>query len=435
VTFCKKRSSDRLRLTSGEGETVVLNQLKKAGHLSAVLITSTGLVSGCQEIPSDSGLRVPLSSATQAQGIIEGVQAEPGDYGVGSLTVAELMERFEVPGVSVAVIDNFNIHWAKGYGISDVETGMAVDTATMFQAASISKPVAAMATVRAAQDGLFSLDDDINDILKSWSLDGGGFTEEQPVTPRGLTSHTSGLGDGFGFPGYAPGMPLPTTVQIIEGHELSNVGPVFMEREPLTFYEYSGGGVTLMELALSEVRGMPFEELMSTYVLDPIGMSRSSYEQPISAENDLGAARAHDAEGQSKGAKWHVYPELAAAGLWTTPSDLARFAIDVQKTVRGGDGAVLNSRLVGEMLRPVGVGPYAVGFSISRMGEGWYFGHGGSNWGFRARLLAHTAKGYGFVIMTNADSGGGLIEEMSRRIQNAYSWDAVAQGVTRGYSR
>lgn len=435
MTFCKKRSSDRLRLTSGEGETVVLNQLKKAGHLSAVLITSTGLVSGCQEIPSDSGLRVPLSSATQAQGIIEGVQAEPGDYGVGSLTVAELMERFEVPGVSVAVIDNFNIHWAKGYGISDVETGMAVDTATMFQAASISKPVAAMATVRAAQDGLFSLDDDINDILKSWSLDGGGFTDEQPVTPRGLTSHTSGLGDGFGFPGYAPGMPLPTTVQIIEGHELSNVGPVFMEREPLTFYEYSGGGVTLMELALSEVRGMPFEELMSTYVLDPIGMSRSSYEQPISAENDLGAARAHDAEGQSKGAKWHVYPELAAAGLWTTPSDLARFAIDVQKTVRGGDGAVLDSRLVGEMLRPVGVGPYAVGFSISRMGEGWYFGHGGSNWGFRARLLAHTAKGYGFVIMTNADSGGGLIEEMSRRIQNAYSWDAVAQGVTRGYSR
>ena len=345
------------------------------------------------------------------------------------------MERFEVPGVSVAVIDNFDIHWAKGYGISDIETGMIVDTMTMFQAASISKPVAAMATVRAAQDGLFSLDDDINDILRSWSLDGGGFTDERPVTPRGLTSHTSGLGDGFGFPGYAPGVPLPTTVQILEGHELSNVGPVFMEREPLVFYEYSGGGVTLMELALSEARGMPFEELMSTYVLDPIGMSRSSYEQPISVENDRGAARAHDAEGQTKGAKWHVYPELAAAGLWTTPSDLARFAIDVQKTVRGGEGAVLDRSLVGEMLRPVGVGPYAVGFSISQIGEGWYFGHGGSNWGFRARLLAHTAKGYGFVIMTNADSGSGLIAEISRRIQNAYSWDSVAQGVTRGYSR
>jgi len=412
----------------------VLNQLSKAGYFSAVLIMLPGLLSGCQEIPPGSGLRVPPSSATQAQGMIEGVQDELGDYGLGSLTVAELMERFEVPGVSVAVIENFDIHWAKGYGISDVETGIPVDTATMFQAASISKPVAAMATVRAVQDGLFSLDDDINDILKSWDLDGGGFTDERPVTPRGLTSHTSGLGDGFGFPGYSPGVPLPTTVQILEGHESSNVGPVFMERAPLTFYEYSGGGVTLMELALSEVRRMPFEELMSTYVLDPIGMSRSSYEQPISAENDRGAARAHDAEGQSKGAKWHVYPELAAAGLWTTPSDLARFAIDVQRTVRGGDGAVLDRSLVGEMLRPVGVGPYAVGFSISQMGEGWYFGHGGSNWGFRARLLAHTAKGYGFVIMTNADSGSGLIEEMSRRIQNAYSWDAVAQGVARGYS-
>ena len=155
----------------------MLNQLKKSSHLKAVLIISVGLVSGCQETPSGNGLRVPPSSATHAQGIIEGVQDEPGEYGLGSLTIAELMERFEVPGVSVAVIDNFDIHWAKGYGISDVETGMVVDTATMFQAASISKPVAAMATVRAAQDGLFSLDDDINDILRSWSLDGGSFTD------------------------------------------------------------------------------------------------------------------------------------------------------------------------------------------------------------------------------------------------------------------
>ena len=129
----------------------MLNHLKKSGHLSAVLITSAGLVSGCQEIPSDSGLGVPPSSATHAQGIIEGVQDELGDYGLGALTIAELMERFEVPGVSVAVIDNFDIHWAKGYGISDIETGMIVDTMTMFQAASISKPVAAMATVRAAR--------------------------------------------------------------------------------------------------------------------------------------------------------------------------------------------------------------------------------------------------------------------------------------------
>ena len=374
-------------------------------------------------------------SPSGARAAIEGVQPEPGEDGLGSLTMSELMERFGVPGVSVAIIRDFEIHWARGYGVADVETGQAVDTETMFQAASISKPVAAMATVRAVQDGLFGLDDDINDILVSWRLDGAGFTDTRPVTPRGLTSHTSGLGDGFGFPGYDPDVHLPTTVQILDGHDLSNVGEVFMEREPLTFYEYSGGGVTVMELALSDVRRMPFDELMRRYVLDPIGMSRSSYQQPISAANDRNAARAHDRDGRSRGPKWHVYPEMAAAGLWTTPSDLARFAIDVQRTARGEGGAVLNRQMVGEMLRPVGVGPYAVGFSISQRGQGWYFGHGGSNWGFRAQLLAHTAKGYGFAIMTNADQGSALIAELSRRIQRVYEWDSVAEGVRRGYRR
>lgn len=376
-----------------------------------------------------------VPTVRDAQNRIEAAQPEPGVDGLGRMTLSELMQHFGVPGVSVAVIRDFEIHWARGYGIADVDTGRPVDTETMFQAASISKPVAAMATVRAVQDGLFGLDDDINTILRSWELDGAGFTDVRPVTPRGLTSHTSGLGDGFGFPGYDPGAVLPTTVQILDGHERSNVGAVFMEREPLTFYEYSGGGVTVMELALSDARRMPFEVVMQQDILGPIGMTRSSYTQPISSEHDRNAARAHDGEGRSRGPKWHVYPELAAAGLWTTPSDLARFAIDVQRTVRGDRGAVLEREMIDEMLRPVGVGPYAVGFSISRLGEGWYFGHGGSNWGFRAQLLAHTAKGYGFVIMTNADRGSSLIAELSRRIQQTYEWDSLAEGVRRGYRR
>ena len=391
----------------------------------AVLGMLAGVVGVCGQAPS----------ASQARMAIESAQPEPGEEGLGSLTMSELMVRFGVPGVSVAVIHDFDIHWSTGYGAADIETGRRVDSETMFQAASISKPVAAMATVRAVQDGLFGLDDDINDILRSWTLAGEGFTTTRRVTPRGLTSHTSGLGDGFGFPGYAPDAELPTTVQILEGHDRSNVGDVFMEREPLTFYEYSGGGVTVMELALADAREMPFDELMQTYVLGPIGMTRSSYEQPISTANDRNAARAHDREGQSMGPKWHVYPEMAAAGLWTTPSDLARFAIDIQKTVQGDGGAVLERQMVDEMLRPVGVGPYAVGFSIGPLGQGWYFGHGGSNWGFRAQLLAHTAKGYGFAIMTNADQGSALIAELSRRIQRVYGWDSVAEGVRRGYRR
>lgn len=366
---------------------------------------------------------------------IEGPQAVEGTQGLGKLTIDELMKRFNVPGVSIAVIHNFEIHWAKGYGIADVETGAPVNPETMFQAASISKAVGAMGALRAVQDELFGLDDDINTILKSWKLDGGEFTKDRPVTPRSLMSHTSGLGDGFGFPGYEPTGKIPTVVQILGGHETSNVGPVFMERPPMSLAEYSGGGVTVMQLALSDARKRPYADVMRDTVLRPIGMTRSSYEQPISPENDKNAARAHSGQGKSRGAKWHVYPEQAAAGLWTTPTDLAKFAIEVQKSAIGKSNRVLSRAMVNEMLSPVGVGDFAVGFSIAKQGQGWYFSHGGSNWGFQCNLMAHKVKGYGFAIMTNADSGGAVMAELSRRIQAAYEWDSLASPAPRGYQR
>jgi CubicO group peptidase (beta-lactamase class C family) len=251
-------------------------------------------------IASLSAKAAAQTSAADYIAAIEGPQEYAGEDGLGELSVADLMKRFNVPGVSVAVIRDFEIHWARGYGIADVETGAPVDTETVFQAASISKPVAAMAVLRAVQDGLFTLDDDINDILVSWTLDGEGFTTEQPVTPRGLTSHTSGLGDGFGFPGYDPADPVPTVVQVLEGEEPSNTRRIFMERPPLSLFEYSGGGVTLMQLALSDARGRPFADILRDDVLRPIGMVNSTYEQPLPPERDRNAARAHDREGRSR---------------------------------------------------------------------------------------------------------------------------------------
>ena len=386
------------------------------------------------------GVAIPMSLAAQGRtaadymAAIEGVQATAGPNGLGGKTLEELMVEFGVPGVTVAVIRDFEVHWAKGYGVADVETGAPVDTETMFQAASISKPVTAMAVLRAVQDGLFTLDDDINDILESWKIDGGSFTRDRPVTPRSLTSHTSGLGDGFGFPGYDPADPLPTVIQILDGHDLSNVGPVFMERAPMSFEEYSGGGVIIMQQALTDARGRRFADIMRDDVLQPVGMTNSSFVQPISPENDRNAARAHDGAGRSRGAKWHVYPEQAAAGLWTTATDLARFAIEVQKSAVGESNRVLSRTTVQEMLSPVGVGGFAVGFAIGKKGQGWYFSHGGSNWGFRCTLLAHKVKGYGLAIMTNADQGGAVMAEVSRRIQAAYEWDSMADPVRRGYA-
>ena len=154
--------------------------------------------------------------------------------------VQQLLTQFHVPGVSVAVIKDFKIEWARGYGIADVETGAPVTTGTLFQAASISKTIAAMASMKAIQDGRFKLDQDVNTILKSWKLPGAGFTKDRPVTPRSLMSHTSGTGDGFGFPGYAIGSPLPTVVQILDGIAPSNRPKVRLERPPLTGFKYSG---------------------------------------------------------------------------------------------------------------------------------------------------------------------------------------------------
>lgn len=366
---------------------------------------------------------------------IEAAQPDPGDEGLGSLTVDELLRELAVPSVSIAVIRDFGVDWSQAYGLADTEPQRPADTETLFQAASISKPVAAMAVVRAAQDGRFGLDDDVNTILRSWQLDGEGFTQARPVTPRTLTSHTSGLGDGFGFPGYHPDAAVPTLLQILDGAAPSNVGRLFMEREPLTAYEYSGGGVTLMQQALQDAHGRPFDEILRDEVLGPIGMARSTYAQPLPPEWDRNAARAHDRDGRAMDAKWHVYPEQAAAGLWTTPTDLARFAIEVQRALRGESDRVLTREGAREMITPVGVGPYAVGFSIAKRGEGWYFSHGGSNWGFRASLVAHTAKGYGVAIMTNGDRGSELIAELQRRIERVYAWDSIAEPVPRGYGR
>ena len=361
---------------------------------------------------------------------IEGVQTgRDGD--LPGLTLAALMQKLSVPGMSIAVIRDFDIHWSRGYGVADVATSAKVGPDTLFQAASISKPVAAMAVLKAVQDGKFTLDQDVNTILTSWKVPAGEHTSRQPVTLRGLLSHTSGTDDGFGFPGYKPGAPVPTLVQILKGEPPSNVGPVLIARPPLTAFKYSGGGITLMQLLMTDALKRPFPDLMRDTVLAPIGMRHSAYEQPLSAERDKHAARAHDRNGAARDAKWHVYPELAAAGLWTTSPDLARFGIELQKSLQGRSNRVLSRAMAQEMASPVGVGPFAIGMQMDKVGEGWYLNHGGSNWGFQCLLFVHKIKGYGFAAMANADSGGRLIGEMRQRVAAAYKWDMLDQPLRR----
>jgi CubicO group peptidase (beta-lactamase class C family) len=187
------------------------------------------------------------------------------------------------------------------------------------------------------------------------------------------------------------------------------------------------------ELALTDTVGKPFEQIAREWVLGPLAMTNSTYEQPLPAERANQAARAHNPRGARMGDPWHVYPEHAAAGLWTTPTDLAKFAIEVQKSLIAQSNRVFSQTMMQEMVTPVGVGPFAVGFQIEKQGEGWYFMHGGSNWGFQCDLIAHRIKGYGVVIMTNSDNGPPLMQELRRQIQQAYKWDVFDKPIPRTY--
>jgi CubicO group peptidase (beta-lactamase class C family) len=369
-------------------------------------------------------------SVAELMARIEGPQV-PNQQGYDPYTIDEMMKMARVPGVSVAVIQDFAIHWAKGYGFADAKTESSVTTDTRFQAASISKPVTALAFLRMVQDGQVRLDDDVNEYLKSWKVPVNEFTRDRPVTARELLSHTSGTGDGWGVPEFEPGEPLPTLVQILDGHTYR--GRIFWERPPLTAFKYSGGGYVIIQLLMMDVLGRPFEAIMRDSVLAPLRMSRSTFEQPLTAEFESKAARAHPG-GHREDAPWRVEPAQSAAGLWTTPTDLARFAIEVQKSFRGDPGSILPSRLAREMLSPVGLGPHGLGPMVEKRGEGWYFKHSGGNTGFTCDLIAHFVKGYGVVVMTNSDSAGArtLIREIEARVAAAYGWDSLDKEIPQG---
>ena len=356
--------------------------------------------------------------------VIEAPQ-KAGDRELDKLSVEQLMKKFHVPGMSIAVIKDFKLHWAKTYGVSDAQTGKALNLQTRFQAASISKPITAMAAMRMVQEGKLNLDADVNTYFKTLRIPANPSFPNQVITARSLFSHTSGAADGFGFPGYEPDATLPTTEQILEGKPPSNVGKILFTQAPYQVSKYSGGGVTYMQLAMSDISGRPFAELMQATMLTPLAMNDSSYVQAKKLEDNPNAALAHDEAGQRYAAPWHVYPELATSGLWTTPTDLTKVIIAMQNALLGKDESLLTQQSARDMITPVSVGRFGIGWSISQRNNGWYFSHSGANWGYRTWAIGHIRKRYGLVVMTNSESGMSLINQLADRVESAYGWDSL----------
>jgi CubicO group peptidase (beta-lactamase class C family) len=386
--------------------------------LSAVLLTfllSVPTLAAPQSVPSEVEARIARVESGLLSPIV--VAGRP----IPLMTLAARMAELKVPGVSIAVINDGAIEWAKGYGVAEAGTETPVTPRTLFQAASISKPVAALAALRLVEKGTLTLDEDVNARLKSWKVPENEFTRTEKVTLRRLLSHTAGL-TVHGFGGYQAGTPVPTTVQVLDGAKPANSAAVRADIVPGTIMRYSGGGFTVAQLLMQDAAGRPFPELMAELVLKPVGMDDSTYEQPLPESRRGAAASGHTSDGKVLPGRYHTYPEMAAAGLWTTPTDLARFLLEIEKARRGAS-AVLSKPIAREMTTAQKPG-YGLGLSLSGLGAGANFGHGGSNEGFKCQMTMFLEGGRGAVIMTNGDRGGFLASEILRGIAREYGWPA-----------
>lgn len=350
------------------------------------------------------------------QGLLPAVliKGEPG------FSITERMKFYKVPALSVAVIKDFKVDWARAYGVKDLETNEPATTETLFQAGSISKSVNAMVVMKKVEQGKLSLDEDINTKLTSWKLPDNQFTAKKKVTLRNLLSHTAGT-TVHGFPGYAITEKLPTLPQVLDGASPANTAAVRVDMEPGTQFRYSGGGTTITQLALTEIEKKPYPEIARETVLAPLGMRDSTYDQPLSTEWRKKAATGYRSNGSEVEGKIHIYPEMAAAGLWTTPTDLAKFAIEVQLSLAGRSNKVLSKQSVDTMTTSF-MEDVGLGFFIEKHGNALYFGHGGADEGFRAELLVSRDKGYGVAVMVNSDNGQ-ILREVIRGVAREYGWD------------
>lgn len=395
--------------------------MRLMGSLTLMLLTLLGGSASAPgvhaQVPSDSNIERRIDRIVQAL-LVE--TPLTGKY--STATLSQRMGYYHTPGVSIAVINQSRLEWARGFGVRAVGSRDSVTDRTLFQAASISKPIFAMAVMRLAQDGRLGLERDVNTYLKSWKVPPSA--DWQPVvTLQQLLSHSAGM-TVHGFPGYLRSESLPTLIQVLDGDGPANTPPIRVNLLPGTQLRYSGGGTTVAQQLVIDVLGRPFPELMREVILAPVGMANSTYAQPLPDSLASYAATAHPWKGRPVEGKWHVYPEMAAAGLWTTPSDLARAGIEMQRALAGETGRFLSPETAGRMLtaQPALQDQMGMGYFLEGKGDSARFGHSGGNEGFVSEMIVYRKGGYGAVVMINSNEAAGMILEIMRAIARAYEW-------------
>ncbi len=336
-------------------------------------------------------------------------------------SLAERMKEYNINGVSIAVIHNYQVEWARGYGSADVSEKRPVTEATLFQAASISKSLNSIGVLKLVEEKKLDLNSDINKYLVRWKFPYDTVSHNKVITTVNLLSHTGGLTI-HGFPGYAKGEAIPTLSQILDGQKPANTEPVRSSIEPGKRVIYSGGGVTISQMIVMDITNQPYDKFMQENVLDKLGMTGSTFAQPPPADKEKILATGYKADGREVTGKYHIYPEQAAAGLWTNPADLCKYIIETQLSYLGKSSKVLTPEMTRLRVTPV-LEDAALGvFVNSRVaGSSKYFNHNGGNEGFTCTSIGCLDQGEGVVIMTNSDNSS-ILDEIANSVATVYKW-------------
>ncbi len=342
-------------------------------------------------------------------------------------TLHERMAHYGVNGVSIAVIHNYQLAWAKGYGLANASLKTPVTAQTLFQAGSVSKSLNAVGLLRLVEKGKVDLDADVNRYLTSWKFPYDTASKGRVITLAQLLSHTAGV-NVAGFSGYRQGEDLPNTVQILQGQAPANSPKVHATLAPGERYEYSGGGTTITQLMVEDITRQPYAQYKQQQVLRPLGMAASSFTAP--AQNKAqSVATGYYEDGKPVEGRYHLYPEQAAAGLWTTPSDLAKFIIALQQAYRGTSNKVLSPAMAKRMLTPYHDQRSALGVFVGNYNGTRYFEHDGLTYGYYCQYYGSLTGGNGVVVMINSVNTA-LIPEIVNSVAQVYGFTGLLRTKT-----
>lgn len=341
-------------------------------------------------------------------------------------SMSDRLKTYRVHGASVAVIHEGRLDWSKAYGITDAANPQKVTTGTLFQCASIGKVITALAALKLVEAGKISLDESVNNKLKRWQIPENQYAKSEPVTLRHLLSHSAGLTDEYGFLGYAPDREIPSLLQILNNAPPSNAKkPIVVNRPPGTVEQYSGGGYLIVQLLIEDLSGQNFTDFVQEQLFTPLGLVQTTYDFEPDRDQASTIARGHRTNGKVyKKKKYHLYPEQAAAGPWTTAEDLAKLVIAIQKAISHSDDSLLPQDLILEFISPQ-MNLRGLGVNLRGIEKTQAFWHSGQNLGYTGLLYGLTQGGNGAVILLNSEGGEMLLQEFISSVASVYDWPVM----------